>query len=341
MEFPSNQNPHIDDMQWDKDNDSLAILTATHVISIWSMGQRKFQDIELASQKDVASYISWSKTHPVLSIGTEKGSLTFFNRKSQRKIPCISKHGKKVTDGDWSVEGHLITCSSDKMLTVSNHQGDTPYDSFIVKSEPRNIKWSPACTDAEKFLCCIIGKDKLCHFNPKTQAHKFIEFEKSYGKISAFEWLTGSIIFITFDTGVCAAVSMAADKMGTELKNFRPHFGAIEAFNINHEMQKIAIASQGSIKFFNINNWTEESSDRIDISKSSGTITQLDWTTDGSILTVTTGGGYFLGFLTVVPQLFSAYKQYTAILSSLTEVSVIDCSRNNMIIGKTELEIEP
>jgi hypothetical protein len=25
----------------------------------------------------------------------------------------------------------------------------------------------------------------------------------------------------------------------------------------------------------------------------------------------------------------------------LTEVSVIDCSRNNMIIGKTELEIEP
>jgi len=29
---------------------------------------------------------------------------------------------------------------------------------------------------------------------------------------------------------------MAADKMGTELKNFRPHFGAIEAFNINHEM---------------------------------------------------------------------------------------------------------
>lgn len=28
-------------------------------------------------------------------------------------------------------------------------------------------------------------------------------------------------------------------------------------------------------------------------------------------------------------------------LSALTEVSVIDCARNNMIIGKTDLEIEP
>jgi len=56
-----------------------------------------------------------------LVIGTEKGYLTFFNRKSQRKIPCISKHGKKVIGGDWSQDGNLISCSTDKMLTVSNH----------------------------------------------------------------------------------------------------------------------------------------------------------------------------------------------------------------------------
>lgn len=48
-----------------------------------------------------------------------------------------------------------------------------------------------------------------------------------------------------------------------------------------------------------------------------------------------------MGFLTVVPQLFSAYKSYCALLSSLTEVSVIDCARNNMIIGKAEMDIEP
>jgi hypothetical protein len=45
------------------------------------MGLRKFQDIELASNKDKASYIGWSYTHPVLCIGSE-GSLVFYNRKS-------------------------------------------------------------------------------------------------------------------------------------------------------------------------------------------------------------------------------------------------------------------
>jgi len=58
-------------------------------------------------------------------------------------------------------------------------------------------------------------------------------------------------------------------------------------------------------------------------------------------MTLTTSGGYFLGFLTVIPQLFSAHRQYAALLSSLTEVSVVDCSRNNMVVGKSELEIEP
>ena len=38
LEFPSNQTPRIDNLVWDKDNDSLAILTSTSVISIWSMG---------------------------------------------------------------------------------------------------------------------------------------------------------------------------------------------------------------------------------------------------------------------------------------------------------------
>lgn len=38
LEFPSNQNPRIDDLSWDKDNDSIAILTASNTVSIWSMG---------------------------------------------------------------------------------------------------------------------------------------------------------------------------------------------------------------------------------------------------------------------------------------------------------------
>ena len=75
--------------------------------------------------------------------------------------------------------------------------------------------------------------------------------------------------------------------------------------------------------------------------KSCGKITKVHWTKDGSILTVTTASGYFMGFLTVILSLYSAYDHYASILSSLTEISVIDCSKNNMVIAKAEMEVEP
>ena len=107
-------------------------------------------------------------------VGTEKGSLLFFNRKSQRKIPCISKHGKKVTFGDWSSEGNLISCSADRMLTVSDQTGNTLYDSFIVKGDPTNIRWNPFKEANNEIVCCILSNSKVMYFNPKTQAAKFI-----------------------------------------------------------------------------------------------------------------------------------------------------------------------
>jgi WD repeat-containing protein 19 len=270
LEFPSNQTPRIDDLAWDKDNDSLAILTQTHVISIWSMGQRKFQDIELASQKDLACYISWSRTHPVLVVGTEKGSLVFFNRKSQRKIPCISKHGKAVRHGDWNVEGYLMSASADKMLTVSNHQGDTPFDSLIVKGEPTNVRWCPYQDDKSKWVTVIINSQKLFMFNPVDGQSHFIETEKSYGKITCFEWLNHQYIVVGYSTGVVNVLAMSLKNLGKEMKDLRPSGTPIEAICINQDLDKVAVASMGSIKFYSTKNWIESSEDRIDISKNSG-----------------------------------------------------------------------
>lgn len=342
LEFPSNQTPRIDNLVWDKDNDSLAILTSTSVISIWSMGQKKFQDVELASNKDIACFISWSKTHPVLVVGTEKGNLLFFNRKSQRKIPCISKHGKKVTYGDWNHDGNLITCSLDRILTISNHQGDTPYESFIHKQEISNVRWNPFKEDNRDMMACIINQNKLFTFVPKSQEHKFMEFtEKEEGKITMFEWIAADKIMLAQTSGRCSVVSLNASSFGKKLIVLKPFMSPIEQIAFNDGLKKVAVASMGTIKFYNVGTWQEETADRIEITKSSGAITQLHWTKDGSIVSVTTAAGYFLGFLTVVPQLYSAYKSYCALLSSLTEVSVVDCARNNMIIGKTELEIEP
>lgn len=58
-------------------------------------------------------------------------------------------------------------------------------------------------------------------------------------------------------------------------------------------------------------------------------------------MTITTANGYFFGFLTIAPSLCSAFDTHAALLSSLTEVMVVDCAKNNMIVAKTNLDIEP
>lgn len=97
----------------------------------------------------------------------------------------------------------------------------------------------------------------------------------------------------------------------------------------------------GAVKFYSMVDWSEQIGERLEITKSAGKITELNWSKDGSIMTITTGNGYFFGFLTVIPSLCAANDTYAALLSSLTEISVVDCSKNNMIVAKMNLDIEP
>jgi len=156
-----------------------------------------------------------------------------------------------------------------------------------------------------------------------------------------FEWISADKIIVAFSSGKCYVVGMGPNDLGKKLVQIKPFMSPIEQIAYNSELGKVAVASMCAIKFFDCATWQEETTERIEVTKSSGSINQMHWTRDGSIISITTSGGYFMGFLTVVPQLYSAYKSYCALLSSLTEVSVIDCARNNMVIGKTELEIEP
>ena len=82
-------------------------------------------EFETDSVKAKATFAKWSKTHPVLAVGTDKGSLIFYNKKNTKRIPTMGKHAKKIISGDWNKDGLLITGGEDKILTVSNYNSDT------------------------------------------------------------------------------------------------------------------------------------------------------------------------------------------------------------------------
>ncbi len=63
--------------------------------------------MDVSNPKEKATFALWSKTHPVLAIGTDKGSIVFYFKKQQKKIPTVGKHTKRVISGDWNKEGLL------------------------------------------------------------------------------------------------------------------------------------------------------------------------------------------------------------------------------------------
>ena len=142
IEMPLKSTAKVLDLDWDMDSESLAILQRNYTIVVWTPGTKSVTEIDMPSPKDLASFIKWSAVEPILTIGTEKGSLVFFNKKNQRKIPCVGKHSKKVNTGDWNDESLLITGAEDKILTLSNGTGDTVIDSFIVKGKPHGLMWA-------------------------------------------------------------------------------------------------------------------------------------------------------------------------------------------------------
>ena len=98
-----NSNNTVVGLEWDKDNEILAILQENlGYILLWHVFNKDGPiEIELG-QKETASFIKWSITHPVLVIGTSRGGLLFYSKKNQKKLPTVGKHSKKVIGGDWS-----------------------------------------------------------------------------------------------------------------------------------------------------------------------------------------------------------------------------------------------
>ena len=181
----------------------------------------------------------------------------------------------------------------------------------------------------------------MLYLRPEDQKHFLFKFHDNFGKALTFEWFDHNRLIVGFSSGIVSMISTKSTEPGKELAQVQVGNNPIECISVNGDLKKLAVATQGAVRFFSLTDWAELHADKIEIMKNCGKITRLHWTKDGSILTITTATGYFMGFLTVIPSLYAAWDKYAATLSSLTEVSVIDCPQNNMLIAKAELDIEP
>jgi WD repeat-containing protein 19 len=159
---------------------------------------------------------------------------------------------------------------------------------------------------------------------------------------------------VAFTSGIISAISTHMSEIGMQIREINDFLkgseihqkslftnGSVEALVVSEALNKVAAASHGCIKFVRISDWEELAAERIDLPSDCGRITKLSWTNDGQIMLVTTSMGQVFGFLTIIPSLYDSSGGYASLLSSLSEVSIIDCCNKNSIMTKFNLDIEP
>ncbi|TMS23823.1 WD repeat-containing protein 19 [Larimichthys crocea] len=331
-------------MDWDKDGDILAVIAAkSSSIYLWDASVNKTSQID-SGMRDQMSFILWSKTGPLLAVGTVKGNLLIYNQQTSRKIPVLGKHSKKITCGSWSTQNLLALGSEDNTLSISNHEGDTVRQATL-RGEPAEMCFSMMKTDersaqGDNTVSLSVDKKILMLYLVNDPENRIeLTFQRHYGNIVSYRWYGDGYILIGFSHGYFVVISTHIREIGQELYQAHNHKESLNSVAISPALNKAASCGDNSIKIHELSE-LKYISNVVRLDDETKGLDQLSWTDDGQLLAVSTQKGTLHVFLTKLPILGDSFGTRLAYLTSLLEVTV-----SNQVEGETpvaiEVEVEP
>ncbi|KAM8842536.1 WD repeat-containing protein 19 [Synchiropus picturatus] len=331
-------------MDWDKDGDILAVIAAkSSSIFLWDASVNKTSQID-SGMRDQMSIILWSKTGPLLAVGTVKGNLLIYNQQTSRKIPVLGKHTKRITCGCWSAQNLLALGSDDSTLSISNQEGDTVRQTTL-RGEPGEIHFSVMKTDerssqGESTVSVSVEKKILMLFSVNDPENRIeLTFQRHYGNIVSHSWYGDGYILIGFSHGYFVVISTHIREIGQELYQTRNHKDNLTSVAISSALNKAASCGDNSVKIHELSE-LHNISNVVQLEDETKGLDRLSWTDDGQLLAVSTQRGTLHVLLTKLPILGDSYGTRLAFLTSLLEVTVM-----NQVEGESpvtiQVEVEP
>ncbi|XP_037685531.1 WD repeat-containing protein 19 isoform X2 [Choloepus didactylus] len=331
-------------MDWDKDGDILAVIAEkSSCIYLWDANTNKTSQLD-SGMRDQMSFLLWSKIGSFLAVGTVKGNLLIYNRQTSRKIPVLGKHTKKITCGCWNAENLLALGGEDKMITVSNQEGDTIRQT-PVRSDPSDMQFSMMKTDdrtsaTESTISVVVGKKTLFLFNLNEPDSPIdLEFQQRYGTIICYSWYGDGYIMIGFSRGIFVVISTHIREIGQEIFQARDHKDNLTSIAISQTLNKAATCGDNCIKIHDL----AELKDMyaiINLDDENKGLSTLSWTDDGQLLALSTQRGSLHVFLTKLPILGDTCSTRIAYLTSLLEVTVANPVEGELPIT-VSVDVEP
>jgi WD repeat-containing protein 19 len=335
----------VSSMDWDCEGEILAVLQEDNgAVALWDLNTKKVSNLE-TNMKQV-TFLKWSLIGPELAIGSIKGSLLLYNRKTTRTIPVKGKHTKRITTGCWNRQNDLALGSEDLQLTISNAQGDT-IDQKPLKYEPSQLAFSATkelSDQKDTTLSCNAGGKVLWLFDYAVKDSRPVElmFNTKYGKVQSYRWFGDGYIMIGFQSGYVVILSTHIEEIGSEINSTKYHN---ELHNIQYSPKLLKGASIGDncVKMFDMTDLARLDSsmcETVEIDNEYGTLRNIHWTDDGQILTVSSTNGNLYTFLTSIPALNACYESQVLYLVSLREMQIKDIA-NDRVAAKFTIDIEP
>ncbi|XP_067137635.1 WD repeat-containing protein 19 [Centruroides vittatus] len=329
-------------LAWDKDGDILGIINdRSPVLILWDANSNRMSQVD-TGLRDTLSLLLWSKTTPMLAIGTAKGNLLIYNHRTSRKVPILGKHSKRITSGGWSFQNYLALVGEDKLLTVSNHDGDTICQSNL-KSVPTLVQFSSMKQDervsGENTVSLVLNQKTLFLLNIHDPENPIVlAFQDRYGTIIDYKWYGDGYILLGFTNGYFIVISTHIKEIGQELFQIRCHKDNLSHMATCLPNNKVASCGDNTIKIYDLNDLQEVES-IITVDDERG-LEWMEWTDDGQLLAVTGTGNALHVYLTKLPVLGDSYGTKIAHLTSLLEVTISHIVEQEMTTT-LRVDVEP
>eukprot|EP00903_Cladosiphon_okamuranus_P008272 g7961.t1 len=348
-------------LDWDVDGECLAVLQEGNgVIPLWDSSSRSTLSID-TNLKD-PTFMAWSAVGPQLAVGTAKGNILMYNKKTRKKIPVLGKHPRRITCGAWGEANQLVLGSVDSTLTVSTETGDTLEQTqlkrpptamcFVGAKRARSSRGRPSSPQAKRAAAKaadehvvvavnLSGKHLLLYSLGDPDRPVELAFQTKYGSIVVHRQFGDNYLLLGFSEGYLVLISTRMSEIGEEQFSGRFFKGGMTDVSYSPELRQAVAAGPTSIKVVNMRTYKEISEEQIPTSTGDGGICGLAWCPDGQILTVATAAGDVFNFLARMPTVHASFGSCVAYLSSLRQVSVVDAARSGDKPLNVPVSIEP
>lgn len=180
--------------------------------------------------------------------------MLIYNHRSARKIPILGKHTKRITSGAWSEQNLLALVGDDRLLTVSNEEGDTICQSSL-KGDGAVVQFSSAKLDerslgrnTDNCVSLILNKKNLLLLNLSDPENPIImAFQERYGFIIDYHWHNEGQILLGFSNGMFIVISTYYKELGQELTQVKAHKESLTSLCVCMTSKKLATCSENTL----------------------------------------------------------------------------------------------